>query len=87
MAQLKRCIQRPIYNHLGNTCLGEIDSQRAHLKKNHICSCVYYLNVNVVESQTNLVGEERLHQPAAFLPSLSILMRRIYLSASCFMTE
>lgn len=32
-AQLKRCIQRPIYNHLANTCLGDIDSQRAHFKK------------------------------------------------------
>ena len=30
---MKRCTQRPIYNHLGNTCLGEIDSQRAHFKK------------------------------------------------------
>lgn len=47
-AQLKRCIQRPIYNHLANTCLGDIDSQRAHLKKNHICSCIYCLNVNSV---------------------------------------
>lgn len=74
MAQLKRCTQRPIYNHLGNTCLGEIDSQRAHLKKNHICSCVYYLNVNAVESQTNLGGEEKLPHPAAFLPRVSIFI-------------